>query len=103
MPKRLMIWTLAVIVFFGALPIISSLLGLLLLWAFNCEDEASRNAVVFGVDLCAPFYWMALAGWLIVDTVPLAGLALIVWFIALIVLLLIHRHRRAGAERASTR
>jgi hypothetical protein len=101
MPKRLMIWALALILLFGVLPIISTLLGALFLWPLNCVDDASRNGVVFGVDLCVPFFLMVLGGWLIADTIPLAALALIVWFIVLIVLLLIRRHRRAGAERAS--
>ena len=98
MPKRLMIWALAAILLFGALPILTLLIAVLFASAFGCDlNEGMVNpCVVLGVDFGGLLYPMAVGGWFAMFTIPLAALALIVWLIALVVLLLVRRHRRAG-------
>ena len=98
MTKQRMIWALAVIVLFGALPLLSMLLALLIASPFGCPlDEGSVHpCVIFGLDFGTLLYTMAVGGWFVMFTVPLAGLALIVWLTVLLVLLLIRRRRRAN-------
>jgi hypothetical protein len=44
MPKRLMIWSLALILLLGALPLLSLLLAVLFASAFGCQlDEIARS------------------------------------------------------------
>ena len=98
MPKRRMIWALAAILLFGAFPVVSLLLAVLFALAFGCPlDEGSVHpCVVLGLDFGDLLYIMAVGGWFVMFTIPLAGLALIVWLIVLVVLLFMRRHRRAG-------
>ena len=97
MPKRRMTWALAMILLFGVLPVISLLLAVLFAAAFGCRlDEGSVHpCVVLGLDFGDLLYPMAVGGWFVTFTIPLAGLALIVWLIVLVVLLFMRRHRRA--------
>jgi hypothetical protein len=100
MLKRLMTWALALILLLGALPLVSMLLALLFGSAFDCgiNEGFVQPCVVFGHDFGGLLYPMALAGWFAMFTIPLAGLALIVWLIVLVVLLFIRRYRRADGE-----
>jgi hypothetical protein len=101
MTRRLMIWALVAILLFGALLVLSTLLTLLAGFAFNCGGS-DESGVVLGVDFCAVLYPMVIGGfWSSTLAVPVAGLALIVWLVALIVLLLLRRRRRAGAGRVN--
>jgi hypothetical protein len=97
MPKRPMIWALAMILLLGAFPLVSLLLAVLFASAFGCAlDEGSVHpCVVLGLDFGDMLYPMAVGGWFVMFTIPLAGLALIVWLIVLVVLLFMRRHRRA--------
>jgi hypothetical protein len=89
MPKRMMIWALALILLFGAFPLLTLLSAVLFVSAFGCQlDESSVNpCVVLGLDFGGLLYPMALGAFFAVFTIPLAGLALIVWLIVLVVLL----------------
>jgi hypothetical protein len=51
--------------------------------------------VVLGLDFGDLLYTMAVGGWFVMFMIPLAGPALIVWLIVLVVLLFMRRHRRA--------
>ena len=95
MAKRLMIWALALILLLGAFPLLSLLLAVLFASAFGCQlDEGSVHpCLILGLDFGGLLYPMAVGGWFVVFTIPLAGLALIVWLIVLVVLLFMRRHR----------
>jgi hypothetical protein len=97
MLKRRMIWALAMILLFAALPVVSLLLAVLFATAFGCQlDEGSVHpCVVLGLDFGDLLYPMAVGGWFVMFTVPLAGLALLVWLVVLVVLLVRRRYRRA--------
>ena len=81
MPKRMMIWALALILLFGTFPLLTLLSAVLFASAFGCQlDEGSIHpCIVLGLDFGGLLY--------------LAGLALIVWLIVLVVLLFARRHR----------
>ena len=96
---RRMIRALAMILLLGALPLVSLLLAVLFASAFGCQlDEGSVHpCVVLGLDFGDLLYPMAVGGWFVMFTIPLAGLALLVWLVVLAVLLFKRRHRRADA------
>ncbi len=98
MPTRWMIWALAVILLFGASPLLSTLLAVLFASTFGCSlNEGFVNpCVVLGVDFGELLYPMGLMFWFAIFTVPLAALALLVWLVVLVVLLIRRRHRRAN-------
>ena len=95
MPKRMMIWALALILLFGTFPLLTLLSAVLFASAFGCQlDEGSIHpCIVLGLDFGGLLYPMAVGGWFVMFTIPLAGLALIVWLIVLVVLLFTRRHR----------
>ena len=95
MPKRMMIWALALILLFGTFPLLTLLSAVLFASAFDCQlDEGSIHpCVVLGLDFGGLLYPMAVGCWFVMFTIPLAGLALIVWLIAWVVLLFTRRHR----------
>ena len=97
MLKQRMIWALAIILLFGAFPLLSTLLAVLFASAFGCtlHEGFVNPCVVFGIDFGDLLYPMGLAAWFAIFTVPLAGLALLVWLVVLVVLLLKRRHRAA--------
>jgi hypothetical protein len=98
MLKRRMICALAIILLFGAFPLLSTLLAVLFASAFGCAlNEGFVNpCVVLGLDFGGLLYPMGLAAWFVMLTVPLAGLALLVWLVVLVVLLFNRRHRPAN-------
>jgi hypothetical protein len=99
MLKRSMIWALAIILTLGGLPLVSMLLALGFADAFDCgiNEGSVQPCIVFGHDFGGLLYPMALSGWFAMFTIPLAGLALIVWLIVLIVLFFFFKHRRRRA------
>jgi hypothetical protein len=99
MTKKLMVWALAMILAFGALPLVSLLLAMIIALPLGCRlDEGNvYPCVIFGLDFGTLLYVMAVSGWLAMFTVPVAGLALIVWLIVLVILLVMRRHRRPEA------
>ena len=98
MIKKLMVWALATILLFGALPLVSLLLSMIIASPFGCRlDEGNVHpCMILGFDFGALLYAMAVSGWFALFTVPLAGLALIVWLIVLAILLVIGRQRRTN-------
>jgi hypothetical protein len=97
MHKRRMVFALAVILLFGAFPLLSTLLAVLFAETFGCSlnEGFVSPCVVFGLDFGGLLYPMGLAAWFVIFTVPLAGLALLVWLVVLVVLLFKRRNRRA--------
>ena len=71
---------------------------------FGCAlDEGSVHpCVVFGLDLGALLYVMAVAGWMTLFTAPLAAIALAGWLVVALVMFAIRRRRmrqnRNGAK-----
>jgi hypothetical protein len=59
MPKRMMIWALALILLFGAFPLLTLLSAVLFASAFGCQlDEGSIHpCIVLGLD----FGWLAVS------------------------------------------
>ena len=74
MIKKLMVWALAMILLFGALPLISLLLAMMIALPFDCRlDEGSVHpCVIFGLDFGGLLYAMAVSGWFAMFTIPLA-------------------------------
>jgi hypothetical protein len=95
MIKRLMIWLLALILLFGAAPVISVLIAATVANVQGCQlDEGNVHpCVVLGADLGGLLYGMGVLGWMALMTVPMAALALLAWLAAAIVLYL--RGRKA--------
>jgi hypothetical protein len=95
--KWRMIWALAMILLFAALPLLSTTLAVLFATTFGCAlDEGDiRPCVVLGHDFGSLLYSMGLSIVSIIFTVPLAALALIVWLIVLVVWLFRRRRRQA--------
>jgi hypothetical protein len=95
---RLMIFALVLILLFGALPLLSTLLAVLFASAFGCSVNEGfvDPCVVLGHDFGGLLYSMGLTFWFAMFTVPLAGLALLVWLVVLVVLLFRRRRRRAA-------
>ena len=89
-----MIWALAMILLLAALPEVLTQLAGLFTSAFGCFLD--DPCVVMGIDFGPPLYAMGLSFWFGMFTMPLAGLALIVWLIVLVVLLF----KRSGAASA---
>jgi len=98
MAKRLMIFGLVLILLFGALPLLSTLLAVLFALAFGCSvnEGVVEPCVVLGYDFGGLLFSMGLTFWFVMFTVPLAGLALLVWLVVLVVLLYRRRHRGAA-------
>ena len=71
-----MIWALVLILLLGAFPL-----------------GSVRPCVALGLDFGGLLYPMAVGGWFVMFTIPLAGLALIVWLVVLVVSLFMRRHR----------
>ena len=90
-----MIWALALILLFGALPLLTLVSAVLFASTLGCQlDEGSIHpCMVLGLDFGGILYPMAVGGWFLMLTIPLAGLALIVWIIVLVILLFTRRHR----------
>jgi hypothetical protein len=85
MPKRLMIWTQALILALGACPLPAGLLALIFTSAAGCQlgESSPIPCVVLGHDFGHLLYEMATSMRFVVLTIPLAVLALIVWRIVL--------------------
>ena len=60
-----MIWALAMILLFGALPLVLMLLALLIASPFGCrlEEGSVHPCVILGLDFGTLLYTMAVAGW----------------------------------------
>ena len=97
MAKRLTILALLLIVFVGALPILSTMAALAIVNVFGCRlDEDSMHAcMVWGHDIGETLYTMLVSGWLAMITVPFAVLALFVWVVGMVVLSAVRRRRGA--------
>jgi hypothetical protein len=85
MPKRLMIWTQALILALAACPLPAGLLAVALTSAAGCRlgENSPIPCVVFGHDFGGLLYGMASSIRFVALTIPLAVLAVIVWRIVL--------------------
>ena len=101
MVRRAMIWALAVIVLFGVSPLLSLLLALAIALPFGCSlDEGSVHpCLIFGLDFGALLYSMSVSAWFVMFTIPLAGVALVFWFVVVLSSLII-RWRRQRQDNA---
>lgn len=75
--KRFLV-AIAAIIVFAALPILSLVIAAVIAGVLGCDlDEGSIHAcLVLGLDLGGLLYFMGVAGWMAMFTVPIAALAL---------------------------
>lgn len=100
-PRRIgpiFITLLIVILVFTLGPLISVMLAGLIGDANGCMvNEGGPNAcLVGGIDMGETLYIMTVLGWLMFVTLPLGGVALLVWLISLIATIFV---RRRAASR----
>jgi hypothetical protein len=88
---------LAAILLLTALPLISVIVGGSIASAYGCGlDEGNIHpCLVGGQDLGSLLYTLFVLGWLMLVTLPLGGIAVIVW----LVILIIHRIAWARINR----
>jgi hypothetical protein len=67
MPKRMMIWALALILLFGAFPLLTLVSAVLFASTFGCQlDEGSIHpCIVLGLDFGGLVYPMTVGGWFV--------------------------------------
>ena len=89
-PFRVMMIALGVIVVVAIAPLLSVLAATGIATAAGCRlDEGSAHpCVVLGIDLADMLYGLFVLGWLMLATLPLGGLALLVWLVVAVVLYL---------------
>jgi hypothetical protein len=95
MRKRLTILALLLIVFVGALPMLSTMAALAIVNVLGCRlDEGSvHSCMVWGRDIGETLYTMLVGGWLAMITIPVAVLVLFVWVVGMVVLSAVRRRR----------
>ena len=95
-PSKGFLLTALGIVGFAILPILSMLIAVMIAGASGCAlDEGSVHpCLVLGIDLGTPLYSMAVFGWFVMFTFPLAGIALVILILAWIVFALSNRRKR---------
>jgi hypothetical protein len=88
---------LAAILLLSLLPVISVLVAYAIANANGCAlDEGSVHlCLVGGQDLGSLLYTLGVLGWLMLATLPLGGIAVVVW----LVILIIHRIAWARTNR----
>jgi hypothetical protein len=96
--KRFLLTALG-IVGFAILPILSMLIAVVIAGVSGCAiDEGSVHpCLVLGIDLGTMLYSMAVFGWFVMFTFPLAGIALFILIVAWIVFTLSNRPKRGDA------
>lgn len=98
-PSKGFLLTALGIVGFAILPILSMLIAVVIAGVSGCAlDEGSVHpCLVLGIDLGTLLYSMAVFGWFVMFTVPLAGIALLIVILVWIVFTLSNRPRRGDA------
>ena len=96
MIKRLMVLVLALIVLFGALPVVATVAASAVAGMIGCTlDKGGAHAcVLFGRDIGGALHTMYVSGWFAKVTIPVAVMVLVVWGVVALVLLLLHRRRQ---------
>jgi hypothetical protein len=94
--KKLMIAAFALIVLFGALPLLSALTASAVAAALGCGlDEGSIHlCMLWGRNIGKALYIMFVSGWFGMVTIPFACLAMIVWIVVAMILIVIAYRRR---------
>jgi hypothetical protein len=89
MSKRCALLGIALIVLFGALPFILTMVAVTIAQPFGCSTSADgpHPCIILGHDFAMLMYALANSFFFIVFTIPIAGVALIIW---LVVWLVIH-------------
>lgn len=90
---------LAVILLIAAAPLISVLIAGWIADANGCAlDEGSIHpCMVNGEDIGGMLYTLGVMGWFMLVTIPLGGLAVVVWLIVAAILFFIGRRKAASA------
>ncbi len=96
MIKRLMVVALALIVLFGAAPIVAVLAAAAIAGALGCtlNEGAAHACLLFGRNIGGMLYVMFTSHWFAMMTIPVAVMVLVVWGIVALILVLLHRRRR---------
>lgn len=93
---------LAIILIFMLGPIVIALIAGMIANGFGCAlDEGSVHAcIIAGADRGETLYTMGMMAWFGLFTLPLGGIALLVWLVALAATLIIRRRAasRIGSE-----
>ncbi len=93
--RRLMILALALIVLFGALPVVATLAASGIAGVLGCTlDKGGVHAcLLLGRDIGAALHLMFVSHWFAMVTIPVAVMVLVVWGIVALILLLLHLRR----------
>jgi hypothetical protein len=99
MIRRLMILALALILLFGALPLLAAFSAFAIAGSLGCRlNEGSIHPCLFlGRDVGDMLYTMLVSGWFGMLTIPLAGTALVIWLVIALALALLRWRRRRVA------
>jgi hypothetical protein len=91
-----MILALALIVLFGATPVIATLAASGMGRALGCTLNAggAHPCLLFGLDIGGALHVMFVSHWFAMVTVPVAIMVLVVWAVVALILLLLHRRRQ---------
>lgn len=91
-----MIVALALIVLFGATPIVAALAAAAIAGALGCvlNEGGVHACLVFGRDIGPALHTMLVSHWFAYVTVPVAAMVLIVWAIVALILVMLHRRRQ---------
>ncbi len=91
-----MIVVLALILLFGATPLLAVVAAAAVAGVLGCplNESGAHACVVFGRDIGDALHVMFTSHWFAMMTVPVAAMVLVVWVIVALILLLLHRRRQ---------
>ena len=92
-----MIWALAIILLVGALPLLYLLLAVAIALLSGFDKGSVHSYVMFGIDLGDVVSIMANSALIAMFAIPTAGVALVFWFVLVLILLCIHWRRQREA------
>ena len=97
MVRRRMIWALAIILLVGALPLLYLLLAVAIALLSGFDKGSVHSYVMFGIDLGDVVSIMANSALIAMFAIPTAGVALVFWFVLVLILPFIHWRRQRQA------
>jgi len=91
-----MIVALALIVLFGATPLVAALAAAVIAGVLGCplNESGVHTCLLFGRDFGRVLHVMFTSHWFAMMTIPVAAMVLVVWAIVALILLLLHRRRQ---------
>ncbi|MEM7067351.1 MAG: hypothetical protein AAF478_00580 [Pseudomonadota bacterium] len=100
MSKRFFAISLMVIIGIVLFPILWALLGFVLSEATGCPAHEGyiNPCKIYGIEIGGFLYGSITAPWLLFYTIPLGGVMLVVWVVAGLYSLFMHRRRQRKAD-----